>query len=310
MAEPMTYRDFSYDEGRQALLIAASLDRYDDEPAAQVSVINFNHVRPVRFGFRGLDGMRARSVVSTGETIWVVGKYGEIWTYKGKSKTPHEGQLPDSGVLSDRHLGSPNRIRLIAGRPYVCGFAGQVYTLSESGWVHMDDGVVEPEGTTTLSRLGRDPWDRPRQHLRRWLPRVPGALERPDVDTHPGPHGCLPRWGSGVCARSRRGGGERRHVHRVGRRELGRRPASRTACDAARRRRDVQGGSLRRRGRQAPRASSGHGPMGQRAHVSLEAAAEFYRLTVGDGRLWAMGSKRVHAYDGAKWEAFVDPDNG
>jgi hypothetical protein len=42
----------------------------------------------------------------------------------------------------------------------------------------------------------------------------------------------------------------------------------------------------------------------------LKESPEFFRLTVGDGRLWAMGAKRVHAFDGAKWEAFIDPDNG
>jgi hypothetical protein len=37
---------------------------------------------------------------------------------------------------------------------------------------------------------------------------------------------------------------------------------------------------------------------------------EFIRLTVGGGKLWTMGSKRIHSFDGTNWDAHVDPDNG
>ncbi len=36
----------------------------------------------------------------------------------------------------------------------------------------------------------------------------------------------------------------------------------------------------------------------------------FVRLAVGDGRLWAMGFKRLNSFDGKAWQAHPDPNNG
>ena len=38
--------------------------------------------------------------------------------------------------------------------------------------------------------------------------------------------------------------------------------------------------------------------------------ADFLRLTLGEGRLWAMGTSRIHSFDGKRWASHPDPDNG
>jgi hypothetical protein len=38
--------------------------------------------------------------------------------------------------------------------------------------------------------------------------------------------------------------------------------------------------------------------------------ADSLRLTLGEGRLWVMGTSRIHSFDGKKWASHPDPDNG
>jgi photosystem II stability/assembly factor-like uncharacterized protein len=142
---PTTYIDCWYDEERHKLYIAASIDELDEEEETFISAIVACYPNG-NFGARTLNGIRARSIASNARFIWVIGTLGEVWTYRGDEKVATEEVLPDSGVRSKRHLGRPERIRLIDDVPYVCGYAGQIYTLADGRWVHMDDGIVEPEG--------------------------------------------------------------------------------------------------------------------------------------------------------------------
>ncbi len=53
-----------------------------------------------------------------------------------------------------------------------------------------------------------------------------------------------------------------------------------------------------------------HGNRWSVVDTGLKEPPEFVKLAVGDGRLWAMGLKRLHSFDGRHWEAHIDPDNG
>jgi hypothetical protein len=95
-----------------------------------------------------LEGIRATAIAydedAKGPLMWITGDTGDIWKMQS-SKIASKGQLPDSG-FDGRQLGQPNDVRRIAGQMYVCGFAGQVYTLVKDQWVHMDAGLAEATG--------------------------------------------------------------------------------------------------------------------------------------------------------------------
>jgi photosystem II stability/assembly factor-like uncharacterized protein len=218
-------------------------------------------------------------------------------------------QLPDSGVRTKRHLGSPNRIRVIAGRPYVCGFAGQIYTLDGDNWVHMDDGVVEPEGTASSLDLE-------------------GIHGTAHDDLYVvGSRGFLARWDGHAWMRiplltdSYLGGVRaftRDHVVAVGNDGVvvewnG---ANWTVNIIPRHRQtllsDVEmfDGDLYVAAVDKLLVRKDKAKKWEEVKLRVKEEPEFIRLAIGDGRLWAMGSKRVHSFDGKKWEAHVDPDNG
>jgi hypothetical protein len=304
MTQPTTYIDFSYDESVKWLLIASNINALQRDSGIEASAITICH--PGGFGVRFLDGMVVRSVASNGSFLWALGEQGEIWTYAKGKKVPIEDTLPDSGVRSVRHLGRPERIRIIGGIPYVCGYAGQVYTLSAGRWVHMDDGIVEPEGTVNSIQLegihGTGPEDLYvvgsgglLAHFdgRRWT-RIPllttaflggvRALARDHV-VAVGTEGVfverdgtdwkvdqIPRFDRTLLSDVEMFNGDL-YVAAVGK-------------------------LLVRKGKRWDDVKTG-----------LD-KAEFIRLAVGEGKLWAMGSKRIHSFDGTKWEAHIDPDNG
>lgn len=54
-------------------------------------------------------------------------------------------------------------------------------------------------------------------------------------------------------------------------------------------------------------------PAGVSGGADTDAAAaktQFIRMVVGGDRLWTMGFKRVNSFDGKRWEAHPDPNNG
>jgi hypothetical protein len=306
MPEPGTYIDFCHEPSIHWLAIATSFDRFDDEPEMMLScMIAFR--TPGAFGARNLDGMLVRSVASHAGTFWLVGKYGEVWTYPPGSKVPSKDQLPDAGVRTKRHLGPPKRIRAIAGVPYVCGYAGQVYTFSGNRWVHIDAGIAEPEGTVDsiqleglhgtgpddiyvsgsgglLARFDGRGWTRIPLPTKSFLGAV-RAFSRSHV-VAVGNDGVFVEWDGAAWSVTRVRGYEDTAFADV--------EMFNDELYIA-----YEGGLLVRRG-------SGWSVV----ETGLTEAPEFLRLTVGDGRLWAMGFKRVHSFDGQRWEAHVDPDNG
>ena len=146
MARPTTYFAFAYNPVRNKLMVLATFDDLDRKsPVTDLGIFD-----PKDVEWRGmppLEGIRATSVHydDPGKGTWLLAEHGEVWALLSPTNT-QKWQLPDSGT-DGRHLGQPNQIRMIGGRLFVCGFAGQVYTLTGSNWTHMDDRLAEPQGT-------------------------------------------------------------------------------------------------------------------------------------------------------------------
>jgi hypothetical protein len=308
MAEPLTYLDFYYEPHDRCVVIAASIDKLGEANGHQLSLIKVYDPPAKRggFGIRFVEGMLIRSLASNGSFLWAVGEQGEIWTYPAGKKVAIEDTLPDSGVRSARHLGRPERIRIIAGLPYICGYAGQVYTLSTGRWVHMDDGLAESEGTVNSIHLegihGTD-------HDDLYVVGSGGLLAHFDGRSWTRIKVLTTSFLGGVRAFSRD------HVVAVGTEgvfiewdgvdwTVDQIPHfDRTLLsDVEMFKGDIYVAAV---GKLLVRK----GGRWDEVRTRLD-EPEFIRLTVGGGKLWAMGSKRIHSFDGLDWEAHIDPDNG
>lgn len=306
MAAPVTFIDCTYNDDREYLTMASSFDELEDEEETFLSQMT---VLSLKTGYAQLrlDGIRARSVASNGRFTWVIGEQGEIWTYPRGVLTPAEEVLPDSGVRSDRHLGRPERIRLIAGIPYVCGYAGQVYTLSDGRWVHMDDGIVEPEGKVdsvalegihgtgakdiyvvgsggTLAHWNGRTWTRIPLLTTVNLADVRAISKKHVVAV--GDDGVFIEWDGTNWTVAQIPGYEETVLADV---EVFKDKMYVAAV-----------------GQLLVRNTSGWSVV----ETGADDDPEFIRLAAGGGRLWAMGAKRVHSFDGKTWATHIDPDNG
>jgi hypothetical protein len=302
MGEPVTYLDFTYDHDRNWLEIASRFDSLADDEDARQSLLMF--LSPDGdFSTKSLDGMLVTSAASHGDALWAVGQFGEVWTFPRGQQKPIMGRLPDSGP---RGLGPPARIRLIADVPYVCGYAGQFYTLAGDRWVHMDDGLREPQARV-------DSLDLESVH----------GTGKDDLFVV-GSHGTLAHWDGNAWAR---------HPLLTSAYLAGVRSLSKTQVVAV----GDAGVFVERKGSNwvveqvsgfeetifsdieafqgklyiaavgslLVRVGSDWRPV----DTGLEEPPEFIRLTTGGGRLWAMGAKRIHSFDGTTWMAHPDPDN-
>jgi len=302
MGEPVTYLDFTYDQDRKWLEIASRFDSLADDEDARQSLLMFL-LPNGDFTTKALDGMLVTSAASNGDALWAVGQYGEIWTFPRGRQAPIVGKLPDSGP---RGLGPPGRIRLIDEVPYVCGYAGQVYTLAADRWVHLDDGIREAQAKVdsldlegvhgtgkddlfvvgskgTLAHWNGNAWVRQPLLTTSYLAGV-RALSKTHV---------VAVGDSGVFV-ERKGGNW--SVEQVAGFE-----------DAIFSDIETYQGKLyiAAVGTLLVRAGADWRPV----DTGLDEPPEFIRLTTGGGKLWAMGAKRIHSFDGSTWTAHVDPDN-
>ena len=74
-------------------------------------------------------------------TLHALSEQGEVDT-RGKGFNSSE-KIKDAGTYHKGELGAVNQIRKIGKHLYVCGNQGQVYRREESGWVHIDDGLLD-----------------------------------------------------------------------------------------------------------------------------------------------------------------------
>ena len=304
-AEPVTYLDFSYDHDRKWLQIASRYDRLnpqEDEPQSRLSIVT-NDGELTMFP---LEGMLVTSAVSTRQALWALGQGGELWTYAAGLEVPLQAWLPDSGLQAPRRLGTPQRIRLIEQNPYVCGHAGQVYALTADGWAHMDRGIVEPEGTaSSVQLLGIHGTAADHMYvvgskgtLAHWSGRSWTRQTLPITSTLSGVRVFSPKetvavGDDGVFVELGRG-----------RWNVGQVPGFEAATFS-----DIEGFDGRLYIAAGDKLLVRSGASWQAVDTGLAEAPQFLRLTTGGGRLWTMGSKRVHSFDGKNWVAHIDPDN-
>jgi hypothetical protein len=306
MAVPITYVDATYSEVRHMLTIAASIDEFADDPEEEISTVKLYIPGQSRFGHVPIDGMRVRSMAQGASLSWAVGRSGEIWTFN-KGQITKE-QLPDSGFRSARHLGPPKMLRIIDGTPYVCGYAGQVYTRTASGaWVHIDDGICEPEGTGgslqldaihgtgpndiyvvgsggLLARWNGRAWNRIKLLTNVWLGSVRAVS----------PDHVLAVGDNGVFVEGVHGSWTTIQIPEYEKTVLADVEIFEGKVYVA-----AVGHLLVREGDDWSVVDHG-----------LDDSPEFVKFAVGDGHLWCVGSKRIHSFDGTNWHTYVDPDNG
>jgi hypothetical protein len=307
MTQPVTFLDFAYLEETRRLSIATSIDSIADEPDVDASLVEMLVGRnPDTWKTFPVPTMRVRSLARLGDATWLVGKHGEVWRVKSLADIKKD-QLPDSGVLGARRLGPPKLIRRIGGHLYVCGYAGQCYTLQGDRWVHMDDGLAEPQGTGTSIRLegmhGTAPDDiyvvGSRGLLAHWDGRQWAKVPLM-TDAWLAGVRCLARdnimavGDNGVIVH---GDGQRWTVSQIPGYEQS------PLADV-----EVFNGRVYVAAVGQLLVNTKDGGWDVVKH-HLDKKIEFFRLTVGDGRLWAMGSKRISSFDGRQWDVHIDPNN-
>lgn len=306
MAFTTSYFAIDYSEGVRAVAVLQTVDQFS--PRTRATFIgSFRFDRGTWGGFM-CEGIRATSLdYDSPDVSWLVGDRGEVWTFKGGQVQSKE-QLPDSG-LEGRGLGQPNEIRRVAGQLYVCGFAGQVYTQDAKGrWMHMDDGLAEAEGRADSIDLesidGTGPDNLYTVGSRGLVARWDGkAWSRIPVLTNV----YLARvrcFGERVVAVGEKGvvvegdGVHWRVSHIPGAEEA-------SLSDVA-----MYNKKLYVAGVETLWEQKANGSWAAVSHGLPDEKTTFVRLAVGDGRLWAMGYKRVNSFDGKEWQAHPDPNNG
>ncbi len=303
-----TYFSFDYSPGARALGVLATYDHLD--PYTPVTGFYQYVVAQSQWGSLRFRGFRATSLAYAGTSpssgLWLIGTRGEVWKVIG-DEVVNQDQLPDSG-LDGRGLGQPNEIRMIDGQPYVCGYAGQVYTLRGDQWVHMDYGLGEPTGRV-------DSID---------LESIDGT--GPDDIYTVGSGGLVAHWDGRAWRRlpaltnvylARVRCFERNHIAAVGDKgvflqsdgqswRIERIPAAEDTplSDVASFQGRLYVAALRRLFVRDGDAWS------EVRHGLPKDKTSFRRLVVGAGRLWSMGHARLNSFDGKKWEAHPDANNG
>lgn len=93
--------------------------------------------------FQGIDVRSICGLAAPRRGTCYLGKDGRLImsTLDGR----REEKIPGAGA-EPGELGYLHKITEIAGKLYACGVAGQVYRRDPAGWVHFDEGVLDPKG--------------------------------------------------------------------------------------------------------------------------------------------------------------------
>jgi hypothetical protein len=306
MALPATYTAFGVSESHNAVSVIGHPDKLARrDPYAIWRLYDLDDGK--WYQFKPLAGIRPTSIWygEKGEGAHVVAERGEVWAVLRDQVTKQP--LPDSGSKG-RKLGSPNFIRKIGERLYVCGYAGQIYTLAGKQWLHMDDGVVEkkPPTAKSLDLTGIDGSARDDLYVcgsggflahwdgKAWT-RIPivtnlylSAIRCPRKDW------IIAVGDRGIVVES---DGKSWQVSTIpGADEL-----TLAAVEVYRERVFVaaEGVLFVKKGKTWEKVQHG-----------LDAKTTFIDLRAGLGRLWTLGYQRLSSFDGKKWRAHIDPNNG
>lgn len=298
MVAPTSYVALSYSASKHKMVVLAISDELETLTFACIFDGKSWGAQP----FKNLVG----TAVHADDALWITTADGEVVRSERGNIT--RARLPDSGA-EGRHLGQPNQLRKIGNRFYVCGFAGQVYTSTGKGkWPHMDAGLAEKVGTAKSIDLediaGTGPDD---LHVvgsggliahwngKRWT-RAPAVTDgylaavrclAPDHIVAVGDDGLFVQ-----------GDGKRWRTEVI--------PKCEDITLA-----DIEMFQGRLYVAAVGKLLVRDGSKWQEVKHGLDKKkTSFFKLTTGDGRLWAMGQKRLSSFDGKTWTTHPDPDNG
>jgi hypothetical protein len=300
MPSPSSYFVFSYSEIHKKMVVLATFDELSSTAVTTAAI--FDGKSWGAQNFKNLAG----TAVYADEVLWITSKDGEI--IRSEKANITRARLPDSDSLG-RHLGQPNQIRKIGNRYYICGFAGQVYTGTGKGkWTHMDDGLAEKEGTAKSIDLmdigGTGPddiyvvgssgliahWDG-----KKWTKAIPFTENYLAAVRCLTPNNIVTVGDDGLFAQS---DGKTWRTEII--------PGCEDITLA-----DVEMFQDRIYVAAVNKLMVRNGKKWEEVKHGLDKKkTSFYKLTIGDGKLWAMGQKRLNSFDGKTWTAHIDPDNG
>jgi photosystem II stability/assembly factor-like uncharacterized protein len=301
MPAPMSFFALSYSEPKRKIVVLATLDDLDETQAITVACI-FDGKSWGAQNFRNLAG----TAVYADNALWIPSKDGEI--VRSEQGNITRDRLPDSGSLG-RHLGQPNQIRKIDDRFYICGFAGQVYTgTGQRTWVHMDDGLAETEGTPKSIDLedigGTGPDDIyvvgsggliAHWNGKKWA-RVPPVTNKYLAAVRCfAPNNIVAVGDDGLFVES---DGKKWWTEVI------------PGCEEVTLS-DVEMFQNRIYVAAVGKLMVRNGSKWEEVKHGLDKKRTFFfKLTTGDGKLWALGQKRLNSFDGKAWTAHINPDNG
>lgn len=118
---------------------------------ADVEHTRFFMVTPERWVHQSLEADIVSVVYETAsqERYWrLLSKRGKVYTIS-KSGLAEE-QIHDAGTGPGK-FGYLNKLKIIDGKIYSCGYCHQFYQRGSAGWSHHDSGILQPEDTMGAS---------------------------------------------------------------------------------------------------------------------------------------------------------------
>ena len=234
--------------------------------------------------------------------MYCVGIDGRISVRQGGG--PVEEIITDAGTGKGKY-GYLHKIRQIGAHLYICGVAGQIYRREESGWVHVDKGVLNSKGDApadlySIDGAGEDDIYAVGEHGmiwhfdgRIWTRMEPVTGKRLNSVRCTSSGEVYVCGGGGGVFRRRNGAWESLSLPKEEVREFWQV--------------EVFNGEVYLAGdNQLFRIENGKITA---VDTGLKLPPDPVRLHANDGVLWSFGEKYVHFFDGGNWTYLQHPDN-
>lgn len=122
------------------------LEKSEDNPVSRL--VFYQHQTADKWLFHDLSGWRVVSTCfptpapSSVRKIYALSEQGDVECYSREGSVIE--RIPDAGLgKGSSNYGYVTRIREIGAHLYVCGYGGQVFRREASGWIHMDNQLLQ-----------------------------------------------------------------------------------------------------------------------------------------------------------------------